>query len=165
LNDIMTGESKWAVCRPTQRERARMAMRSETVTAAIIMREGKVLIGQRHRNSSYPGSWEFPGGKMEAGETPEECMARELLEEMDIRVVVGERLAQVSHTYPDITIELIALKCEFSEDEISDIGCETHAWVAPNELSEYDLLPPDREIAAVLFKEVEEEGRLSQDLF
>lgn len=140
-------------------------MRSEMVTAAVITRQGKVLITQRHPTSSHPGCWEFPGGKVEAGETPEQCMARELLEEMDIRVLVGERLAQVSHTYPEIAIELIAFRCNYPVEEVTNIGCAAHVWVSPDELSEYDLLPPDREIAAILFPEVDCQDCIPRGIF
>ncbi|MBU4240664.1 MAG: NUDIX domain-containing protein, partial [Actinobacteria bacterium] len=78
------------------------------VTAAIIERDGVVLIARRPPSGRHPGSWEFPGGKVEPGESPRECLAREMEEEVEIAVVVGEELATVRHTYHDLAIDLLA---------------------------------------------------------
>jgi 8-oxo-dGTP diphosphatase len=120
------------------------------VTAAVIFEEGRVLITERPVGGRHPGAWEFPGGKVEPGETPEECLARELAEELGITVSVGERLAVVRHSYPDLVIDLIAFECRVTDGEPRDIGCAAHAWVRSRELSRYDLLPPDRELAGML---------------
>ena len=122
------------------------------VTAAIIERDGAVLVARRPPGGRHPGSWEFPGGKVEPGESTRECLAREMKEEMGIAVVVGEELARVRHAYPDLAIELLAFRCVIAEGEPSDIGCDIHAWVEPGSLVEYDLLPPDRELVKMLFQ-------------
>jgi len=121
------------------------------VTAAIIERDGVVLIARRPPSGRHPGSWEFPGGKVEPGESPRECLAREMEEEVEIAVVVGEELATVRHTYHDLAIDLLAFRCEIVEGEPSDTGCDAHAWVEPGSLGDYDLLPPDRELVRILF--------------
>ena len=121
------------------------------VTAAVIEREGRVLIAERPQGGRHPGAWEFPGGKVEPGETPRECLAREIMEEMDVTVEVGEMLAAVRFSYPDMTIVLLAFRCLIVRGSIKDIGCASHAWVRPVDLTAYDLLPPDRELAARLF--------------
>jgi 8-oxo-dGTP diphosphatase len=120
------------------------------VTAAVIIEEGLVLITERPKGGPHPGAWEFPGGKVEPGETPEECLARELDEELGMTVVVGERLAVVRHAYPDLLIDLIAFTCEITGGEPRDVGCSAHTWVPPGELDRYDLLPPDLELARLL---------------
>lgn len=120
------------------------------VTAAVIIKDGLVLITERPEGGRHPGAWEFPGGKVEPGETPEECIARELGEELGVTVAVGERLAVFHHSYPDLIIDLLAFRCEVIGGEPSDIGCSAHAWVAPGELYGYDLLPPDIELARLL---------------
>lgn len=117
------------------------------VTAAVITEEGRVLLAQRPLRGRHPGAWEFPGGKVEAAETPRQCLARELREELGIEVEAGEEVARVSHSYPDLDIELVAFRCTITGGELEDLGCEAHAWVAPGALPGYDLLPPDREIA------------------
>ena len=120
------------------------------VTAAVIVENGRVLIAQRPPGGRHPGDWEFPGGKVEPGESPEECLARELAEELGVAVAVGERLAEVRHVYPDLSIHLMAFACEITAGEPRDICCSAHAWASPAELKEYDLLPPDQEIAHTL---------------
>ncbi|MBU4175420.1 MAG: (deoxy)nucleoside triphosphate pyrophosphohydrolase [Actinobacteria bacterium] len=120
------------------------------VTAAIIERDGAVLIARRPPGGRHPGSWEFPGGKVEPGESPRECLAREMEEEMGIAVVVAEELARVRHSYPDLAIDLLAFRCEIVEGEPADIGCDAHAWVEPDFLADCDLLPPDRELVRIL---------------
>ena len=121
------------------------------VTAAVIVKEGRVLLARRPPEGRHPGAWEFPGGKVEPGESPEECLAREIAEEMGTKVTVGRRLASVTHDYHDLAIELIAFECAFAGGEPRDIGCQAHAWALPDEASTYDLLPPDRELAGIIF--------------
>lgn len=121
------------------------------VTAAVIEKGERVLIAQRRPDGRRPGRWEFPGGKVEPGETAEECLAREMVEEMGVEVAVGEKLSEVEHAYPDMNIRLIALSCEITSGRLQDIGCAAHAWAALEKLGDYDLLPPDREIASILF--------------
>jgi len=79
-----------------------------------------------------------------------ECLAREMSEEMALNVSVGKPVADVTHRYPDLGIRLLAFKCEILEGEPEDLGCAEHAWVSPDEMGGYDLLPPDREIARVI---------------
>jgi 8-oxo-dGTP diphosphatase len=121
------------------------------VTAAIIERDGRVLIAQRPPEARHAGEWEFPGGKVEEGETPEQCLARELDEELGVTVEVGRLLAEVFHDYPDLRVRLIALEAVITQGTPADIECSAHAWVRPNELGSYELLPPDRVLARALF--------------
>ncbi|MBU1670046.1 MAG: (deoxy)nucleoside triphosphate pyrophosphohydrolase [Actinobacteria bacterium] len=123
------------------------------VTAAIIERDGEVLLAQRPPGGRHPGCWEFPGGKVEPGESPEQCLAREMTEEMGIRVEVGELLARVRHDYADLKLELLAFRCTMIEGEPEDLHCSAHAWVRPSDLGSYDLLPPDALLALALFRE------------
>jgi mutator protein MutT len=122
-----------------------------TVTAAIIIDSGRVLVAQRPPSGRHPGAWEFPGGKVEPGETPAQCLAREMLEEMDVTVRVGRMLAEVRHSYADMTIDLLAFACAITMGTLSDIGCSSHQWVLPVSLRQLDLLPPDRQLAAEIF--------------
>jgi mutator protein MutT len=121
-----------------------------TVTAAVIIEEGRVLITRRPPGGRHPGAWEFPGGKVEPGETPAECLARELSEELGIVVEVGEKLAVVSHAYSDLAIELLVFDCLITRGRPQDLACSEHAWIGPADLSRYDLLPPDRKVAELL---------------
>jgi 8-oxo-dGTP diphosphatase len=121
------------------------------VTAAIIEKDGKILLGQRPSTGRHALRWEFPGGKVEPGESPGECLAREMAEEMGIEVAVGKKLSEIEHAYSDMKIRLIAFSCEITRGDLQNIGCAAHAWAFPSELGDYDLLPPDRELASVLF--------------
>jgi 8-oxo-dGTP diphosphatase len=121
------------------------------VTAAIIEEDGLVLIVKRLPGGRHPGRWEFPGGKMELAEIPEECLAREMDEEMGVRVEVGKMLARVRHSYSDLNVDLMAYSATIKEGALLDRGCESHEWVEPRMLTAYDLLPPDREVAGQVF--------------
>lgn len=128
-----------------------MESRAVTVTAAIIESHGKVLVARRPPGGRHPGRWEFPGGKLEPGETLEQCVVREMLEEMDVEVAVEDMLASVGYSYPDLEIELVAFRCRIVGGDLCDIGCEAHTWVEPPELEGFDLLPADRMLLPVLF--------------
>ncbi len=121
------------------------------MTAAIIRRGGRVLIARRPPGGRHPGRWEFPGGKVEPGESLEECVLRELEEELGVRARVLGRLAEAGHSYPDMEVELVALECEIIGGTPADIECAAHAWVRPEELPAYDLLAPDRVLARKIF--------------
>jgi 8-oxo-dGTP diphosphatase len=123
---------------------------SAVVTAAVISRDGRVLIARRPPGGRHPGAWEFPGGKVEPLETARECIVREMAEEMGVRVSAGRRLAIIRHRFPDLDIELVAFDCRIIEGEPEDIGCVEHAWVRPEELWSYDLLPPDHALSRLL---------------
>jgi len=120
------------------------------VTAAVINRGAEVLVARRPGGGRHPGAWEFPGGKVEEGETARECLIREMREELGIEVAVGEELARVAYSYPDLAIELIAFSCEIEAGEPRDIGCSEHAWVEPAALDGFELLPADRELLRML---------------
>ena len=85
-----------------------MGFNLTTVTCAIIENEGKILIARRAADQKLAGKWEFPGGKVEDGESPEECLKRELEEEFGIQVEVGEFITSNNHHYDHISIELLA---------------------------------------------------------
>jgi len=85
-----------------------MSVKYTTVTCAIIEKEDKILIARRTADQKLAGKWEFPGGKVEAGESPEECLKRELEEEFGIQAEVGEFITSNKHHYEHISIELMA---------------------------------------------------------
>src|ERR1019366_3107599 len=82
------------------------------VSAALIFRDGKLLITQRQRDAHLGGLWEFPGGKREPDETSEQCLGRELREELGIEVEVGELFEEISHTYPEKSVSLKFFVCK-----------------------------------------------------
>ena len=121
------------------------------VTAALIQDdEGRYLITQRRRGSHLEGLWEFPGGKRDAGEDLETCLARELMEELGARFTVGDRVDVVRWEYPDRTIVLHFYRCRWQSGTIAPQESQAMAWVAPGELARYEFPPADRELIARL---------------
>src|SRR5438552_3064689 len=105
------------------------------VSAGLIFRNGKLLITQRHADAHQGGLWEFPGGKREPDETFEECLARELREELGIEVEVGELLQTLTHAYPEKTVHLKFFRCEWKEREPQPLGCLALKWITAAELA------------------------------
>jgi A/G-specific adenine glycosylase len=99
--------------------------------------QGQVLIAQRPASSMLGGLWEFPGGKVEPGETLPACVERELLEEVGIRVQAVTELATVDHAYTHFTITLTAYLCRYLSGEIQPLQCADVRWVAPTHLRDY----------------------------
>ena len=113
------------------------------VTAAILEKDGKIIIAQRKSSDHLSGKWEFPGGKIEPGETPEACLARELKEEFDIGVAIGEYLGSSVHHYDHISIELMAYRASWVSGAISMNDHKAFRWVTVDELVSYDFAPAD----------------------
>lgn len=122
------------------------------IAAAIIERDGKILIAQRAKNDSLLGKWEFPGGKVEAGETLVDCLKRELSEELGIQAEVGEYVCTSSFFYKDIQFDMCMFKVPSFNGEIKLNEHSAIAWVTPNELSDYDMPEPDLPVVALLQK-------------
>ena len=113
------------------------------VAAALVLRAGKILITQRFAGSHLGGLWEFPGGKREPGETFEQCLARELREELGVEVKIGGLFEEITHVYAEKTVRLKFFLCELSEGEPQPIGCAAVKWVGKQELAEYDFPAAD----------------------
>ncbi len=113
------------------------------VSCAIIEKDGLVLAAQRSERMSLPLKWEFPGGKIEPGESPEECLRRELLEEMGVSVTVGKSLPASTHHYPKVTVTLFPFVCTIVSGEIV---LDEHAaidWLPPEKLHTLDWAEAD----------------------
>jgi 8-oxo-dGTP diphosphatase len=113
------------------------------VTAAILEKEGRFIIAQRKSSDHLSGKWEFPGGKIEYGETPEECLARELKEEFNIDVTIGEFLGSNVHHYDHISIELMAYRASWIGGAITMNDHKAYRWVTVDQLSKFDFAPAD----------------------
>lgn len=118
--------------------------RQITVVGAMIEREGKYLITQRKPTATLPLLWEFPGGRVEPGETDAQALARELKEEMDITVEVNEQIMHVQHSYPDYDIDFRVYRCKLVGGEIRHLRVHDHRWVAPADLDDYEFPPADQ---------------------
>ena len=132
-------------------EKAINDKRLKVVTAAVILDESnRVLIAQRRHGKQLGLKWEFPGGKVEVGETLEVCLVREILEEMDIVIKVTRRFYMVDYKYPDFDIRLCAMKAEIVEGQLHLNDHEKVIWVNLKDFLSMDLAPADQHIARAL---------------
>ncbi len=118
------------------------------VCAAVIQRQGKILLTQRPTDKPHGGFWEFPGGKIEPGESPHQSLHREIREELNIEISVGPVLESVYHHYDWGTVLIIAYRCSWQSGAIQHLEVVDHRWVTPEQLSEYKILPADLPIIA-----------------
>ena len=119
------------------------------VTAAVIERDGAFLLTRRLDGTHLAGHWEFPGGKLHAGETLEACLAREIREELDAGVDVGPEILATVHHYPDRSIELRFFRCTLMSEPRPTMGQEMR-WVALRDLPSVELPPADDELVRLL---------------
>ncbi len=113
------------------------------VTAAIMEKEGKIMIAKRKPDDHMAGKWEFPGGKVEAGESPRECLKRELKEELDIHVQVERFLGASVHHYSHVSIKLLAYHVLWKAGVLRAKAHDCIKWVSISRLDEYDFAPAD----------------------
>lgn len=113
------------------------------VAAGLIFHGGQLLIAQRRYNDHLGGLWEFPGGKREVGETFQQCLMRELHEELGVHVEVGRRLAVADHPYPERRIHIEFFHCRLVGNIPRPIGCASIAWVKADELKTYSFPEAD----------------------
>lgn len=118
-------------------------MSAVVVAAAVVRDRGRILLTRRMEGAHLAGYWEFPGGKLERGEPPEEACIRECREECGIEVDVRDILEVTFHRYPDKDVLLLFYDCQLAEGEVEHLGVAEHAWVTPEELEGYRLPPAD----------------------
>lgn len=118
------------------------------VAAAVVIRDRRVLLTRRAEGQHLAGMWEFPGGKLEDGESPEEALARECREECGIELEVAEILDVTHHRYPEKDVLLLFYRCELRAGEVRHLQVADHAWVAPDDLDDYPLPPADERVVA-----------------
>lgn len=122
-----------------------------TVTAAVWEEDGKVFIARRKSGKNLAGKWEFPGGKIEPGETPEEALTREIMEELSMKIEVGELLCRVFFKEGSIDLELLAYRVRRVSGDPVLSEHDLMRWVAPGELEAFDLAESDRKVVERLF--------------
>lgn len=123
------------------------------VTAAAMVRDEKVLIAQREAGSHMEYRWEFPGGKLEHGETPEECIIREIKEELDMDIEVLDIYKVVKFAYKEKDILLLCYLCRIIGGEGKALECNDFKWVNREELVNYEFVPADLPIVEKLMKD------------
>lgn len=120
------------------------------VVAAIIKRDGRILTCRRPPHKARGLLWEFPGGKVEPGETPEEAIVRECREELGITLVPQSVFTEVTHHYPDLTVHLTFFLCSLPQGEPVPLEHDAIRWSAPEELADLPFCPADRGVADML---------------
>lgn len=133
------------------------------VSAGLIFRDGRLLITQRHASAHLGGLWEFPGGKRETGETFEQCLRRELREELGVVVRVGEKLQSVTYAYPEKTVQLEFYICQLITGEPQPLGCTALRWVDRAGLKQDDFPAADARLLESLLSNDEFWAKPSRD--
>ncbi len=127
-------------------------MKRLPVVAGLIRVEGKILLARRPENKKRGGLWELPGGKVEEGEPLEEALARELAEELGIKVKVERSLTQIEYDYPDVSVCLFCFACKIVEGKPHPLEGQELGWFLPEEIETLALAPAD----FLLWQEVKE---------
>ncbi|MFO7934600.1 MAG: (deoxy)nucleoside triphosphate pyrophosphohydrolase [Bacteroidales bacterium] len=120
------------------------------VTCAIVVHRGLILVTQRGEQMAHPLKWEFPGGKVKEGESPEYCIRREILEELGLRVTARQLLPSVVHRYDTGEVRLIPFVCILDGGNLSLREHRAFRWVAPGDLDKLDWLEADVEVVRSL---------------
>jgi len=120
------------------------------VSAALIFRDGKLLITRRHADAHLGGLWEFPGGKREADESFHECLVREIREELGVEISVGELFEEISHAYPEKSVHLKFFTCRLRSGEPQPLDCAAVEWVAKTQLGNFEFPDADAQLLVKL---------------
>lgn len=113
------------------------------VTCAIIEHANKILICQRSASMKLPLKWEFPGGKIESGESKEECLRREIKEELNIDIIIHNALTMVEHHYPGFSLQLYPFVCSLQSGKVEALEHAQAIWVDVDQLGDYDWAEAD----------------------
>lgn len=128
------------------------------VCAAVIENQGRYLITKRPADKKLGGFWEFPGGKIDPGESPHASLKRELCEELGIEISVEEVLETVYHHYEWGNVLILAYLCRWESGTIKHLEVADHAWVAPEDFNQYQILAADQPILKQIQNRVREKG-------
>lgn len=125
-------------------------METIDVSAALIFRQGRLLVTQRNAGTHLGGLWEFPGGKREPGESFEQCLVRELREELGVKVTVDREVETVAHTYPERRVRIKFFLCRLEAGEPQPLGCAALRWITAAELEQHAFPEADARLLARL---------------
>lgn len=129
-----------------------MKRRKIVVVAAVIERGDEILVSLRHPKGERPSQWEFPGGKVEMGESESEALVRELREELGVESEVGPLIQRLFHAYPDTDVEIGFYGARITKGEPQPLAMAEIRWVARRDLDKLDFLAADRPFVAELMK-------------
>jgi 8-oxo-dGTP diphosphatase len=124
------------------------------VTAAVIEKDGRILVARRKATDRFGGKWEFPGGKIHIGETPEECLKRELKEEFGIEAEIGDFICSSKFTYLGMPLELLVYRARHLSGEFRPVDHDEISWALPRELRNYDYVKADVAVVEKLLKDI-----------
>jgi 8-oxo-dGTP diphosphatase len=113
------------------------------VVAAMVAKDGRYLITQRRPSAVLPLLWEFPGGRVETGESDHAALKRELQERLAVEIMVGELISFVSHRYEHYTVELYLYECSLLSDRVRAVAVNDARWVSSKDFDEYEFTPAD----------------------
>jgi 8-oxo-dGTP diphosphatase len=116
------------------------------VCAAIIIKQGEILITKRPEDKRLGGYWEFPGGKVDDNETQQQALIRELKEELDIEISVGDLFETVHHRYDWGQVMILAYLCTWKSGQLKHLEVADHRWVKAEDLMNFNILPADQPI-------------------
>ena len=116
------------------------------VVAAMIRQDGKFLIAKRKKGDSFGGFWEFPGGKVESGETKEKALQREIKEELDVDIETGKLLYSVKCETGGVSLNISLFECKIMRGEPQTIECSEISWAWPDQLKRFEFIPADKKI-------------------
>src|SRR5262245_30445078 len=119
------------------------------VLAAVVEQDGAFLLTRRLKGTHLAGTWEFPGGKCEPNESHEDCLRRELIEELGVDAVIGEEMFAITHAYPERTVELHFRACRLLDTPVPQLGQQMQ-WVERERLRELEFPEADRELIEML---------------
>lgn len=121
-------------------------MKKVDAAIAVVVRGEKILVCQRKQDDTFGGYWEFPGGKQEEGETLEQCLARELSEELAIVARPIQRLTMIEHEYPHVSLRLHPFVCDHEDGEPQHLECQASAWIDAEALRDYRFPPANESL-------------------
>ena len=132
------------------RENSSLLPHKQIGVAVICNDQGQILIDRRPSEGLLGGLWEFPGGKIEPGETVQECIQREILEELGIEIEVGEHLITLDHVYSHFQVTLNVYYCRYLDGKPQPLGCEEIRWVSLSEIDNYPFPKANSKIITTL---------------
>ena len=118
-------------------------MKTIRVVAAVLERDGKYLVTQRRVSAVLPLMWEFPGGRVEAAETDQQALKRELLHRLGVGIEVGKLISFVSHPYEHYVVDLFLYECTLFSETLQSLAVNAFKWVASSEFDQYPFTPAD----------------------